>query len=79
MQANRQRTLPFPESKEDTRLATIERLFGTDKRVSTAARFFDYDEATQAARSATPPVNACIEEGKHCGAARIALSTIDGS
>ena len=40
MRVDPQREL-FPPSKADTRLATIERLFGDDKRVQTAARYFD--------------------------------------
>ncbi len=63
MRADPQREL-FPPSKEDQRKATIDRLWGDHPKIKTAAKFFDYAEATRIARSASPPLDACIEVSK---------------
>lgn len=67
MRAKQQRNLPFDGKREQDRLDTIERLFGNDKRVKVAARYFDYDEATETARSASQPLGVCDEGCKHQG------------
>jgi len=60
MRANKQRNLPFDGNREQDRLDRIERLLGKIPKVKTATKFFDYDEATQAARSAIQSLDACI-------------------
>ncbi len=65
MRANQQQTLPFDDKREQARLETIERLWGDHPQVKTAAKMFDYDEATRIAHSASPSLDACIEVEKH--------------
>ncbi len=48
----KQRVLPFPQSKEDIRLATIERLWGYHRQVKTAAKMFDEENQRQAEQAA---------------------------
>lgn len=56
----KQRELPFPQTKEDIRLATIERLWGDHPKVKTAAKMFTEENqrlAEQEAKGArgSPP------------------------
>lgn len=51
MRANQQRELS-PSSKEDIRLATIERLWGDHPQVKTAAKMFDEAAEREAQRLA---------------------------
>jgi hypothetical protein len=48
----KQRELPFPQSKEDIRLATIERLWGDHTKVKTAAKMFDEENQRLAEQAA---------------------------
>ncbi len=48
----KQRQLPFPQSKEDIRLATIERLWGDHPKVKTAVVMFDEENQRLAERTA---------------------------
>ncbi len=52
----KQRDLPFPQSKEDVRLDTIERIWGDQPKVKTAAKLFDEQaerEAVEIAKGET--------------------------
>jgi len=43
-----QRKQPSPQSKEDTRLATVQRLLGDDCRITTASQLSNLTDAQQA-------------------------------
>jgi len=51
MRADKQREL-FPPSQEDSRLETIERLWGDHPKITTAARLFTEQAAREAAQIA---------------------------
>jgi len=74
----KQRELPFPELKEDIRLATIERLWGDHPKVETAARMFAEENQRQAEQAAkggevahdTPPHQRLGDEENRLGNSR---------